>query len=499
MSLTANNAKEIVHAAMVENVPLVLDLYSMHLSKADWRKIVEESVRCLLYNNKAHGLRHIFIEEAAEFCPQVVGPEMGRVYAEIEKLARMGGNASLGYTLINQRAEQVNKAVLELCDCLFLHRQKGKNSLTSLGRWLDFADASKSKEIIKSLPGLGQGECWVWPQGSDEPRRTKMPEKRSFHPDRRNPDKAKAKASTDVSAFVRALAAALPKLEQERKDNDPKELRNRVQALEHELKISQSRKGEVSPEQLKTAHKKGYEEGLRMAKEELKDSLHIFKLECKEKLGLLKTSLENFQPSIPKGLPVVYDGNKIVDHLPDPAPRARLRRIQGEQVEQVVQQGQLAEDRPKGGMRRMMVALAQRPGLNAGQLGIRAGLSSRSGTFGTYLGTLRSKGWLVGGRDHMDLTDAGLIALGPYDALPEGKELLAYWLGELGSGGASRMLSALAEAYPGTMTREELGQAAGISSDSGTFGTYLSKLRKLELVEGSKFFQANPELYEFAT
>jgi hypothetical protein len=169
LPLTAESAPNIVRAAMKENISLVLDLYSMKLAKADWRKIVQQSVEILLYENKPCGLRHIFLEEAAEFCPQRVGPEQGRVYAEIEKLARMGGNASLGYTLINQRAEEVNKAVLELCDCLFLHRQKGKNSLISLGKWLDAADASGSKEIVKSLPSLAQGECWVWSQGSTKP------------------------------------------------------------------------------------------------------------------------------------------------------------------------------------------------------------------------------------------------------------------------------------------------------------------------------------------
>lgn len=102
LPLTPESAPDIVRAAMKENVSLVVDLYSMQLSKADWRSIVEQSIRLLLYENKPCGLRHIFIEEAAEFIPQRVGPGDGRVYAEIEKLARMGGNASLGYTLINQ-------------------------------------------------------------------------------------------------------------------------------------------------------------------------------------------------------------------------------------------------------------------------------------------------------------------------------------------------------------------------------------------------------------
>jgi hypothetical protein len=95
------------------------------------------------------------LEEAAEFVPQRIGPDQGYVYAEIEKLARMGGNASLGYTLVNQRAEEVNKAVLELCDCLFLHRQKGRHSLNAISKWLDIADAGNRKEIISGLPISG--------------------------------------------------------------------------------------------------------------------------------------------------------------------------------------------------------------------------------------------------------------------------------------------------------------------------------------------------------
>lgn len=46
------------------------------------------------------------------------------------------------------------------------------------------------------------------------------------------------------------------------------------------------------------------------------------------------------------------------------------------------------------------------------------------------------------------------------------------------------MLEALAGVYPKVMTKEELGAAARLAHASGSFGTYLSKLRTLELVEG---------------
>lgn len=211
LPLTPESAPLIVRAAMRENIPLILDLYSMSLSKADWKKIVEQSIRLLLYENKEYGTRHIFIEEAAEFCPQRVGPDQGRVYAEIEKLARMGRNASLGYTLINQRPEEVNKAVLELCDCLLLHRQKGRHSLTALNKWLSVAGAENSKEVIKSLPMLKQGDSWLWRAGSDSPQQITTPEKLTVHPDPKKSTPNIYSVSEDVSKFVYRLNESIHK------------------------------------------------------------------------------------------------------------------------------------------------------------------------------------------------------------------------------------------------------------------------------------------------
>jgi hypothetical protein len=213
LPLTVESAPEIVRAAMLNGVSLVIDLFDINLSKADWRRIVKSCVRTLLHENQSHGLRHIFIEEAAEFVPQKVLD--GDVYAEIEKLARMGGNCRLGYTLINQRAQEVSKAVLELCENLFLHRQRGKNALDSLHKWLDAADVGTAKAVMKTLPDLPKGECWAW-MGGDHPQppvRVKVPLKNSSHPDRRvmRGDAQMHEVAVNVSDFVDQLKAVLGK------------------------------------------------------------------------------------------------------------------------------------------------------------------------------------------------------------------------------------------------------------------------------------------------
>jgi hypothetical protein len=213
IQLQPNKAADVTRAALKENVSLIFDMFDVSLSKAQWRHVVEEALRVLLYENKSYGLRHIFIEEAAEWIPQKIRPEEGRLYAEFEKLGRMGRNFSLGYTLVNQRAEEVNKAILELCDCLFLHKQKGKNSIVSLDKWLTITETDYRKEIVSSLTQLPQGECWAWAPGSNKPERIKIPEKNTVHPNPRNPTLVLAGHTVDVSSFVYRLKAILEKEE----------------------------------------------------------------------------------------------------------------------------------------------------------------------------------------------------------------------------------------------------------------------------------------------
>jgi hypothetical protein len=202
--LTVNNAVDIVRAAMKENVSLVIDLYSPELiNKSTWIRIVQETIDVLMYENKAYGARHIFIEEAAEFIPQRIQPQQSRVYASIERLARMGRNARLGLTIINQRAEEVNKAILEICAFSLLHKQVGKNSLKSIQQWLDLRQLDGVPAIIKSLPTLQQGECWAIGH-LDQVKRIKIDPRNTYHPNpRSNADAAVInKLAMDVTGFV---------------------------------------------------------------------------------------------------------------------------------------------------------------------------------------------------------------------------------------------------------------------------------------------------------
>lgn len=466
LPLTPQSAPEIVRAAMRENVPLVIDLYSIRLSKADWRTIVETCIRILLYENKT--LRHVFIEEAAEFCPQRIGDQQGKVYAEIEKLARMGGNASLGYTLINQRAEEVNKAVLEICDCLILHRQRGKNSLMSLSKWLDFANKDTAKEIIASLPTLGPGDCWIWQGESGLPVRCHFPTKESFHPDRKKPELiAKAGKPLDVGQFVTVLKGSLEKVVAESKANDPAELKKEIHRLKSELDRVLKQK---APEQVPVFSKEQIDkfrheldqswEYIRGAEQRFRDSVDrcspVLEKACTGIFSILE-AISSVTKTLPKpnGKPFLRIAAK-----PKPALERSFKatRIQSSQPSD--------SERITGGLRAILTACAQYSdsGCDKTTLSVLTGYKSTS--LYEYTRQLQQAG-LIGtdGSGRFVATPEGIARLGDFEPLPEGVELIEYWRNRL-SGGELKIFELIVAAQGSPVDRESIMEQTGFKGTS---------------------------------
>lgn len=476
--LTAHNAAEIIRAAMRSNVSLVIDLYDSKLSKADWRKIVQTGFNTLLYENKKYGTRNIILEEAAEYVPQKVYD--GETYAAVEKLVRMGGNAGLGIQLINQRSQEVNKAVLDLCDNLVLMRQRGNSAIDAVQKWMDKVSPDIADKITASLPNMSKGQCWVWAENSDTPVDTQTAKIRSYHPDRtERAEDIKTRKAVDTAEFVSTLLSELPKVVEEQKQKDPVALKKRIAMLESELQDAKK----LHFPKVVTEHKEV---------SVLKDGQIARVEKLADRFAAVGEKLFGEMQKISFAVGTVREqARKAGSHAP-PAVRPREQSRPVVAVPTPHSNG----DSPTGGLRRMMIALANRPHISAEQVGVRAGLSSKSGSFGTYLGKGRSNGWIMGDRNSLTITPAGVEALGQYEELPTGSALLQFWTGELG-GGASRMLQELASVHPLTLSADEIGERANISSASGSFGTYLGRLRSLELVTGNRSaLKASDELFD---
>ena len=74
-------------------------------------------------------------------------------------------------------------------------------------------------------------------------------------------------------------------------------------------------------------------------------------------------------------------------------------------------------------------------------------------------------------------------------------DTVSMWLSKLGNGGSSRIFKFLADNRPKGFTRQQVALAVGLKHSSGSFATYLSKLRSNRLIikEGQEF-KINPDL-----
>ena len=211
LPLSRDTAADIMRAAMEEGISVVFDVFSSRLTKTDFREVVKTVSNVLTFENENYGLRHLFLEEASRVIPQAVYDRV--TYGAVEQLITVGGNSGVGITLMNPRAEGVNKEALELCEGLFLFKQTGRNSITNLSKWLKNVDAGNRLEVEKSLARLEKGVCWYWDATDAPPVLLSIPQKDTVHPDRRalTGKAVTTKQGTDVTTFVSRMTKALAK------------------------------------------------------------------------------------------------------------------------------------------------------------------------------------------------------------------------------------------------------------------------------------------------
>lgn len=135
-------------------------------------------------------------------------------------------------------------------------------------------------------------------------------------------------------------------------------------------------------------------------------------------------------------------------------------------------------------MRAVLTVLAQFPeGCAMGKVALLSGYRL-SGGFRNTLSALRTAGYMSGSNSGiMTITQEGIAALGPYDPLPTGAELVRFWLNHRSFGQCERrIIQALVDSGQ-PMTMEELAQATHYEA-SGGFRNALSNLRTAGILAG---------------
>ena len=349
-------------------------------------------------------------------------------------------------------------------ELLIAHRHTSPHDAKALRAWVEQHDLDGNQEAFFSeLASLPVGTAWFWSPGwLSIFERVAVRERRTF--DSSATPRVGKKLSAPQSIAVPDLAALRKNLSAtiaEAEANDPKALRRRIIELERAAKGRKPAIDEQAIEQIVDERDRYWQaEFARVAR-----VLH-------------------------EARAVLESAEKTVADRPDARPRDYAMFGKRSESNSKVAATTLGRDTVanpalgNSGKRRILVALVQHGAMSRSKLSILTGISATGGTMRTYLGELKTLGYLEGGRDSLSATNVGVGAVGDYEPLPAGQALIDYWRDRLGKSGKRRIFDALVAAYPLALSRAELASRTGIDQSGGTFRTYVGELKTLRLIEG---------------
>lgn len=431
---------------------------------------------------------HVFIDEADAWAPQrPLGNLAPRLLGAMEDLVRRGRARGLGMTMITQRSASINKDLLTQIEILIAKRTIAPQDRNAIEAWVEVhGTPAEQKTLMASLPSLPVADAWFWSPAWLNLFQCVSVRKLETFDSSATPEVGKRQitprklADVDLETLRVRMADTIEKA----KSTDPRELQKKIAELQGGIRKLETSTLPTDPKRIEEAEKRAYACGYQEARNQdarvLRDLTATIGEQVKgSHAKIMDLFSEAHQKLSEGGYAKVYAAapatvlGRVLDEQPRPIPK--------------VQPSSNGHVKIASGARRMLIALAQhQKGLTDGQLGLRAQVSVKGGSFDTYLSALRTGGYIDGARACIVITQAGLSYLGEYTPLPTGRALLDYYLSQLGNAGPSRMLKALVGCYPKTLDASELGERANVSVEGGSFDTYLSKLRTLELIAGPR-------------
>ena len=331
--------RKIAQAVVKHNLSCVISTFGM--PKTAQRHLIAEFAEEILNINNTP--RHIFIEEAHEYVPQRVFGGLGKTFNNVSNLVVMGRNRGLGVTLINQRASTINKDVLTQLDNLLVFRNVAPQDRKALKDWVEYHTAEGDfDKFMNSLPSLPTGEGWIWsPEFMRIFQKIKIRTRETFHPDREKlgenfimPEFERA----DVQEFIKEFSQSIKK--------------ESVGSLKEKTDIS-----------LIPASNLELEKQIISLKNEYESKLLLKDLDIRKRDDLIN--------QIKKLLGV--NGNNELTNIPSSNLQMWIEKL-GNQ-----------------GTSNILKFLAEKSGLkySRSQIGLAIGMSSKSGSFNTYIATLK--------------------------------------------------------------------------------------------------------------
>lgn len=208
------------------------------MSKGERRRFVTDFNEELYRQADAHPApRHVVFEEVDTIAPQRLPAGDERLFGSVDDIVRRGRSSGLGSTMITQRAAVANKNILSQAGILIVMGMTSPHDIAAIDDWVKEhgdKDAKKKRdELVATIPFLQQGEAIVWIPEHGIFEKVKIRKRRTFDSSA-TPKVGKIAAAPktlrplDMDKLREQLGEAIEKA----KENDPEQLKRRIRELE---------------------------------------------------------------------------------------------------------------------------------------------------------------------------------------------------------------------------------------------------------------------------
>lgn len=460
------------------NVSAIIDLYELphHERKRFVRLFLESMV------NAPKELWHpvmVIIDEAHVFAPEKGQSEAMEAVIDLATRGRKRGYCAV---LATQRLSKLHKDAAAECNNKLIGRTGLDIDMKRAAEELGFT----KKEQYLSLRSLAPGEFYAFgPALSTNVERVKVGDVQTSHPKAGSRSLTKTVPPTNKIKKVLGKLADLP-AEAQKEAHTVKELKAQFAESQREnrrLKSQPTTQTKADP----AAIERAVAVAVKQTEAKFATKIKEWSAYAKKLRGVLASigiALGKAQTlgNPPDEVVAAYVTPKFtatvkVEPTP-PKPRGL--------IPDTINIDEANGERPvQGGARRMLEVLVSRYPieLTKSQLGTFSRMKPRGGSFGTYLSTLKGNGFIEQNGNLLKATETGIAFIGHEPEPPQTpEEVIEMWRNNL-TGGARRMFDVLIENYPETLSKEMLGEMAGVTPTGGSFGTYLSTLKSNGLAE----------------
>lgn len=474
---------------------VVLDLKLMR--KAERTKFMLAFMETLYHENRE--ALHVVLDEAHQFAPTQAreGGETIPLLGAVEDVVALGRSRGLGITMISQRFATLNANVREQIGTLIVHRLVGSLDRKALRGWIEAnGEPEREREVIETIAKLRTGRALLWspafmaffgvvdieaPETFDSRATPKVGQKV------KRPGK---RAAVDLDTLKQRMAETIEQAEA----NDPVKLRAKVTAASRAAaealdELTRVKAVWAPPDEVAALKRQIAEMETRPVEPIRVPLLTDEDRALLRQVAELVPSVTDVAFAIEQRASQMAPAPRPPAAAPTPPPVRQMAQPATPRVAPAVPATQPTvldpADAPRlrAGARRMLdVLVAGYPmRYTVAQWAALAKMKRTGGTFGTYVSDLRRSGFLDERDGTVGPTQAALDYSGVVPGTPKSSsEVIDMWRTRL-RGGARRMLDEIASVGP--ISREALAERTGIAATGGTFGTYLSDIRRTGLVE----------------